>query len=141
MSARKYGKYFFSVKWNHWKCHPVLDWTTEDIWEYHNLYGIPHNSLYDKDEVTMKGGIRTGCWCCPMGIKYGKLGHLRHYYPKMFEFLVVKKGLGEAIVDLRLKKLQTFTTKRKDYLMNLFVKNEKKFATVLKHRPCFFDKL
>jgi len=28
MSARKYGKYFYSVKWKHWKCHPILDWTT-----------------------------------------------------------------------------------------------------------------
>lgn len=141
MSARKYGKYFFSVKWNHWKCHPVLDWTTDNIWEYHRVYGIPHNSLYDKDEVPMKGGIRTGCWCCPMAIKYGKLSHLRHYYPKMFEFLVIKKGLGEAMVDLRLKNLKAFTTRKKDYLLNLLVKKEKKFDTVLKHRPCFFDKL
>lgn len=141
MSAKKYGKYFFSVKWNHWKCHPILDWTTTDIWEYHKINDIPHNSLYDKDEIPMKGGIRTGCWCCPMAIKYGKLSHLRHYYPKLFNFLVVKKGLGETMVDLRLNNLKGLTTRKIDYLLNLAVKKGKKFDQILKHRPCFFDKL
>jgi phosphoadenosine phosphosulfate reductase len=141
LSARKYGKYFFSVKWRHWKCHPILDWTTEDIWEYHRRFGIPHNSLYDKDEIQMEGGIRTGCWCCPMAIKYGKLRHLRHYYPKLFEFLVVTKGLGAAIVDLRLEKLKGISSRSKDFILNTVVKKTSAFRNILKRQPCFFDKL
>ena len=83
----------------------------------------------------MKGGIRTGCWCCPMAIKYEKLSHLRYYYPKLFDFLVVKKGLGERMVDMRLRNLKGLATRKKDYLLNLIVKREKKFAEILKHRP------
>ncbi|MGP8157494.1 MAG: phosphoadenosine phosphosulfate reductase family protein [Candidatus Acidiferrales bacterium] len=141
MSALKYGKYFYSVKWKHWKCHPILDWTTEEIWEYHKKFQIPYNPLYDKDEVPMLGGIRTGCWCCPMAIKYGKLQHLRHYYPKLFDFLVVRKGLGEVMVDLRLEKLKGVKSRARDFMLNKTVKARKAFAEILKRRPCFFDKL
>jgi 3'-phosphoadenosine 5'-phosphosulfate sulfotransferase (PAPS reductase)/FAD synthetase len=141
MSARKYGKYFYSVKWKHWKCHPVLDWHTEEIWEYHNRFGIPYNPLYDMDEVPMKGGIRTGCWTCPMAIKYGKLSHLRHYYPKLFNFLVVEKGLGEAMIGLRLKAFKNVKSRAKDRLLNMVVKKAGDFKGILKRQPCFFDKL
>ncbi len=37
----------------------ILDWTTEEIWEYIHTYGLPHNPLYNK------GLKRIGCWCCP----------------------------------------------------------------------------
>jgi phosphoadenosine phosphosulfate reductase len=141
MSALKYGKYFYSVKWKHWKCHPILDWTTEDIWEYHRRFSIPHNPIYDKDEIPMLGGIRTGCWCCPMAIKYGKLQHLRYYYPKLFNFLVIRKGLGEAMVDLRLAKLAGVKSRVQDLMVNKTVKARKAFEEILKRRPCFFDKL
>jgi phosphoadenosine phosphosulfate reductase len=141
MSALKYGKYFYSVKWKHWKCHPILDWTTEEIWEYHKRFQIPYNPIYDKDEVPMLGGIRTGCWCCPMAIKYGKLQHLRHYYPKLFDFLVVRKGLGEVMVDMRLEKLKGVKSRVQDLLLNRTVKARKAFGEILKRRPCFFDKL
>jgi 3'-phosphoadenosine 5'-phosphosulfate sulfotransferase (PAPS reductase)/FAD synthetase len=141
MSARKYGKYFFSVKWKHWKCHPILDWQTEEIWEYHREFKLPYNSVYDKDEIPMQGGIRTGCWCCPMAIKYGKLQHLRHYYPKLFEFLVVRKGLGDAMLDLRIVKLKGLKSRTQDYMLNLVVKKSRDLRNILKRQPCFFDKL
>lgn len=140
-SARKYGKYFYSVKWRHWKCHPTLDWTTEDIWNYHRRFEVPYNPLYDKDEISMKGGIRTGCWCCPMAIKYGKLQHLRHYYPKLFDFLVIEKKLGQAIVDLRLAKLKGSKSRARDFILNLVVKKTKDLKGILRRQPCFFDRL
>ena len=93
------------------------------------------------DEVPMRGGIRTGCWCCPMAIKYGKLKHLRYYYPKLFNFLVVEKGLGEAIVNLRLESLKGTKSRTKDYLLNLIVKKAKDFKGILKRQSCFFDRL
>jgi 3'-phosphoadenosine 5'-phosphosulfate sulfotransferase (PAPS reductase)/FAD synthetase len=141
MSARKYGKYFYSVKWKHWKCHPVLDWRSEEIWEYHRRFELPHNPLYDMDEIPMKGGIRTGCWTCPMAIKYGKLSHLRHYYPKLFNFLVVEKGLGEAMVGLRIDSLKGVKSRAKDRLLNMVVKKARDFKGILRRQPCFFDKL
>ena len=139
-SARKYGDYFYSSKWNHWKCHPILNWTTEDVWEYHRMFDVPHNSLYDKNEVKIDGGIRTGCWPCPQAIKYGKLAHLRNYYPKLFDLLVVKKGLGKVIFDLRIDKLKDVASRTADYMRNCTYKGlgvEKALAV----HPCFFDRV
>jgi phosphoadenosine phosphosulfate reductase len=38
--------------------HPIIDWTVEDVWEYHKAMGLPYLDLYD----TMD---RVGCICCP----------------------------------------------------------------------------
>lgn len=103
-SARRYGACFYSKEWRIWKCHPILDWTADDIWEYHRKFQLPYNPLYDKNEVAVGGGIRTGCWPCPQAIRYGKLQHLRYYYPKLFRFLIVKQGLGQEILRRRLQR-------------------------------------
>ena len=40
---------------------PIVDWTDEDVWEFHRRYQLPHNPLYDM------GYKRVGCVGCPMG--------------------------------------------------------------------------
>lgn len=139
-SARLYGDYFYSKKWKHWKCHPVLNWTAKDIWEYHKLFKVPYNPLYDKTGVHIRGGIRTGCWPCPQAIKYGKLEHLRVYYPKLFYYLVVKKGLGEFILSLRIQRLRKIPSRTPDYLRNVTYQ-QLGIKESLEIHPCFFDRL
>lgn len=39
---------------------PIIDWTTDDVWEYLSHKGVPHCSLYDE------GWTRIGCVCCPL---------------------------------------------------------------------------
>lgn len=39
---------------------PICDWSEEDVWEFLNLNGIPHCSLYDE------GYKRIGCVCFPL---------------------------------------------------------------------------
>ncbi len=39
---------------------PIIDWTSEDVWEYLNSRGIPHCKLYDE------GFERIGCIGCPL---------------------------------------------------------------------------
>lgn len=39
---------------------PVIDWSDADVWEFHKLYHLPHNPLYDM------GYRRVGCIGCPM---------------------------------------------------------------------------
>ena len=40
--------------------HPIIDWTTADVWEFIKLENIPYCSLYDE------GFKRLGCVLCPM---------------------------------------------------------------------------
>lgn len=39
---------------------PIIDWTSEDVWEYIKKYNLKYPSLYDK------GWKRIGCIGCPM---------------------------------------------------------------------------
>jgi len=121
-SAKKYGIYFYSERAKHWKCHPIQDWTKEDVWEYHKIYQIPHSKFYDK--VCPEGfDMRTGCWCCTIPIKYGKIEFLRINYPRLWEMLL-RKGLGKIILDAKLV---------------IDVPNCK-IEQMMKLRPCFFDR-
>jgi phosphoadenosine phosphosulfate reductase len=134
-SAQKYGAYFYSREWRIWKCHPILEWTTDEVWEYHRQFRLPHNPLYDKNDVAIGGGIRTGCWPCPQAIRYGKLEHLRHYYPKLFRAIIVKRGLGEEILRRRLQHARGLEIPRiTTYL-------EAGLDRALHARPCLFDRL
>lgn len=40
--------------------HPIIDWSTRDVWEYTRINKIPYCSLYDE------GFKRLGCIGCPM---------------------------------------------------------------------------
>lgn len=140
LSARQYGDFFYSKKWGHWKCHPLQNWTNDDIWQYIREFELPYNPLYDKNEVAIDGGIRTGCWPCTQAIKYGKLEHLREYYPKLFNLLVVKKKLGETIMNIRIEKYKNVKSRSADYMRNLTYK-ELSLEKTLSMHPCFFDRL
>jgi phosphoadenosine phosphosulfate reductase len=134
-SARRYGDYFYSKEWKIWKCHPILDWTTEDVWEYHREFDLPYNPLYDKNEVAIRGGIRTGCWPCPQAIRYGKLQHLRFYYPRLFQLLVVQHELGKEILNLRLQRAKGLDVARITTYLDVGLDK------ALHARPCLFDRL
>ena len=56
---------------------PIIDWLTEDVWEYLNGSNTPHCCLYDE------GFHRIGCIGCPMA---GKKGMLRDFerWPKYY---------------------------------------------------------
>ncbi len=40
--------------------HPILDWSEDDVWQYHALRSLSHCCLYDE------GWKRIGCVLCPM---------------------------------------------------------------------------
>lgn len=121
-SAKKYGNYFYSKTFKLWKCHPIQDWTEEDIWKYHEICNIRHNGLYDKKSP--KGfDLRTGCWCCTIPIKYGKIEFLRMNYPHLWR-LLLKKGIGRLLLEKKL---------------GISVSNDQ-MEHLMQNRPCFFDK-
>jgi phosphoadenosine phosphosulfate reductase len=57
---------------------PIIDWSTEDVWEFLSVNHIPYCSLYDS------GYSRLGCIGCPMG---GTNGMMKDFarYPKYYD--------------------------------------------------------
>ena len=57
---------------------PIIDFSTEEVWEYLNSRGIQHCSLYDE------GWTRLGCIGCPMA---GEKGMVRDFerWPKYYD--------------------------------------------------------
>lgn len=67
---------------------PIIDWSTEDVWEFIHEYNIPYCSLYDE------GFTRLGCIGCPMGGSKGQMKNFERYpkykalYLKAFEKMI-----------------------------------------------------
>ncbi len=60
-SARRAKRGVFAPchKQRKWFLSPLMDWTEEDVWAFHEREGLPHCSLYDE------GWSRIGCVVCP----------------------------------------------------------------------------
>lgn len=126
-SAQRYGNYFHSNRCDIWKCHPLQDWTEQEVWEYHHLYKLPHNPVYDREPV--KGfEIRTACWACTIPLKHGKVEFLRRNYPKLWRHLL-RKGLARVILSY----------KTLDQVALGF--SDRQIDHIIADRPCFFDRL
>jgi phosphoadenosine phosphosulfate reductase len=76
---------------------PIIDWLTEDAWEYLNGNDIPHCCLYDE------GFSRIGCIGCPMAGEKGMMRELARWpeyyraYLRAFDRMLIARresGLG-----------------------------------------------
>lgn len=71
---------------------PIIDWTTEEVWEFLKEYGIPYCSLYDE------GFRRLGCIGCPMGSPEQRLREFerwpkyRNLYMLAFKKMIENRG-------------------------------------------------
>ena len=76
---------------------PIIDWTTDEVWEFIREYNVPYCSLYDE------GFKRLGCIGCPMASK-----QMREYeferWPKYknlsmisFQKMIENRGGGDTI--------------------------------------------
>ena len=130
-SAKRYGDYFYSKTWKHWKCHPILWWNDEDIDKYIKENNVPLCEIYNWNEIEGYK-VRNGCWCCPQAWKFGKGKWLKRYYPKLYEYLITKTELGEYIMKEKLgideNQLSLLDTDMKERVKHVFEK-----------RPCFFE--
>ena len=76
---------------------PIIDWTTEEVWEFIHEYNIPYCSLYDE------GFTRLGCIGCPMGNKAQRLQQFERWpkykvlYLKAFAKMLECRGYREGL--------------------------------------------
>lgn len=65
---------------------PIIDWSTEDVWEFIRTYNVPYCSLYDQ------GYKRLGCIGCPMNDhaaeELEKYPKYKQAYLKAFERMI-----------------------------------------------------
>lgn len=61
-----------------WFLSPILDWATQDVWDYIRDQNLPYCSLYDE------GWDRLGCIMCPMQGTSGMIRDARRY-PEHYE--------------------------------------------------------
>jgi len=151
--AKQYGDYFDSKTYGHKKCHPILHWSLDDVWAFQGSRGFKYNELYDKVtylndsepdfsyENAKTFPVRTGCWCCPQGIRWGQMKWLREHFPKMFKTLMLKMGLAEALLDLRIEKNMNVKSKRALYMRDVNYKELFGAARALELHPCYFDSI
>ena len=75
---------------------PIIDWTTEEVWEFIREYHIPYCCLYDE------GFKRLGCIGCPMGSKEQRVKEFErwpkyyHLYMVSFKKMIENRGGGRA---------------------------------------------
>jgi len=55
----KGGAYYYMKSMKLYKCIPLIFWTKEDVWRYHDENNIPRNPVYAKYGIE-----RTGCITC-----------------------------------------------------------------------------
>jgi phosphoadenosine phosphosulfate reductase len=68
--------------------HPILDWTTEDVWDYIKKYNLKYPILYDL------GYTRVGCIMCPLQTTKGILMD-KERYPKFYKAYL--RAMGRAM--------------------------------------------
>ncbi len=124
-------KNYFGENKGMWKALPLAIWTEEDIWKYHELYNIPHSSLYDM------GHDRNGCWTCGMGVRFGQFKRLRQSHPKLFKHLMTRTEMGRELLRTKV------AVNGSNIDMDLAEQwaEEVDITLLLVQRPCFFDTL
>jgi len=90
MLQRRCGEYYFAKTQGLWKCHPIMSWTPEDVWQYINENNVPINPFYKKFP-----NQRIGCMPCTGHIGWEKKMALA--FPKMYRH--IQKMKGQELID------------------------------------------
>jgi len=70
-----------------WNYHPIMHWSTEDVWDYIKSEGFPMNEVYSK-----WGGIYPRCGCLPCTAYTSWKKRLPISHPKLYRLLMEKSG-------------------------------------------------
>ena len=135
----QYGEWYQVGSQRLWKCHPLAIWTDADIWAYIRRFNVPYAPLYDMGYHDEKTGEwishkRNGCMFCGMDIHFpnNHLAIMRRTHPKAWRTLMVHKGLGKVLMQLRF----ALDAHQMDMFAEQWDVNE-----YLERFPCVFDRI
>lgn len=93
MLMMRLGPYYFAKTQNMWKCHPISEWTAEQVWEYIRAHDLKYNPIYDR------GAVRCGCGPCTAYISWKK--RLARENPKLLRIILQKQGQAQLDFNCR----------------------------------------
>ena len=136
----QYGEWYYPKSQHLWKCHPLAIWLNDDIWEYIHRFNVPYASLYDMGFHDNAGNWishkRNGCMFCGMDIRFpnNHLAIMRRTHPKAWETVMIRKGLGEVLIKLKLELSQ-------QYDLFEMLDQEWDVKKCIERLPCIFDQI
>lgn len=87
MFFKRCGPLYYMKSWQMWKCHPIWDWTEDEVWDYIKSNNIPYNPIYDN------GAVRCGCVPCTAYISWKR--RLAKENPKMLKLVLKLQGQSQ----------------------------------------------
>ncbi len=85
------GPLYYAKGQKLWKCHPIHNWTPDEVWEYIKLNKLQYNEIYDK------GAKRCGCGPCTAYRNWKKA--LARENPKLLAIILKKQGQCQLNFD------------------------------------------
>lgn len=103
---------YYAKSWKSLKVSPIAFYTDEMTWEYVKKYDVPYCEVYDKvvyyedvfDNVSEEeyGKViyrpRVGCYPCSVSSTNSyNLYHMRKFFPKLFNHMMIDKGMAKDL--------------------------------------------
>lgn len=76
-----------------WGYHPIMLWSTDEVWAYTAEHAIPVNEVYTK-----WGGIYPRCGCLPCTAYISWKRRLSVSHPRLYNHLIGLKGEGQKVM-------------------------------------------
>lgn len=76
----------FQAKAGDWRCYPLMDWTTQDIWSYIAQRDLAYNAVYDRlaELGVEREHARMSTYACARTRHYGEWVILKRGWPELF---------------------------------------------------------
>lgn len=84
MTLKRMGAYYYNKGDKNWKCHPIHNWTVQEVWSYIYVNKLQVNPIY------LKGIYRCGCRFCTAFIGWKRAMEL--YDPNDLRIMAQKMG-------------------------------------------------
>lgn len=73
-----------------WVADPLLWWSTDEIWAYHALHGLPYGDVYDRADDLPREKRRIGSLWGMIGAENGRIARLKRFEPEAYRELAAR---------------------------------------------------